>query len=95
MKKNQTITYDEDDQKDKGRSIGLFDKMIAGFNLQKFGNFFRGESPAPKNLNEPLKSERGAYNSRTQPTKPPLYFEKRQSQQIESLFLQKQASLAL
>lgn len=78
LKKHQTINYDDDDSTSHK---GLLDKVfdLAGLNLQKFGNFFRGESPAPRGYNEPLKSERN-HNSRTHTSKPPLYFEKRQSQ---------------
>lgn len=89
MRRNQTIAYD-DNNEGGGKAAGLFDKMLAGFSLQKFGNFFRGESPK---THEPLKSERGA--PRSQGLKPPLYLEKRQSQQVESEFLQRQATLQL
>lgn len=82
MRKNQTISYDdnEGDDLNSEQRKGLMDKVfnLAGFNLSKFGNFFRGESPTSQlRMNEPLKSERSNYNTKGQSAKPPLYLEKR------------------
>ena len=55
--KNATITYDEETD---SPSRGFLDKIGGAFT--KFGNLFRGESPAVRII-EPLKTDRG-YNSR-------------------------------
>lgn len=88
LKRNQTINYDDPSKQD---NKNLLDKVfdLTGINFKNFGNLFRGEGSPSNRDNEALKSDRGYYNSRAQPCKPPLHSEKRQSQQFERVNFQR------
>lgn len=78
FKKNQTISYDEEEQR------GLFNKMF-----QKFGNFFKGESPSQGMMPQDTLLTERLHTSKSNSAKPPLHIgEKRTSYQPDGTEIQ-------